>query len=259
MKAALCFFWALSLATVSSAWPQNQAATSRDIQRPALESSHEYSPAHYPFPDVILPSLETSFSPRLAIVKRDNNAEKPPSHCLRAREFPAEFDTLAISLKLANVDWAGTSSDVTISVTVNDKGKVPVFKGNVSPSVNAHQTISLKSADYFGAEKINLTDLKVLKIYAYHNGHIFDAFEGLQFNLEARRRLRNRAKSGTLRTISGTPASLERRVHMVTNFGVSEERLLSQPVYFDGLFVRYRTLASGLVARLRQLPRYVWA
>lgn len=174
----------MSLATVSSAWPQNQAATSRDIQRPALESSHEYSPAHYPFPDVILPSLETSFSPRLAIVKRDNNAEKPPSHCLRAREFPAEFDTLAISLKLANVDWAGTSSDVTISVTVNDKGKVPVFKGNVSPSVNAHQTISLKSADYFGAEKINLTDLKVLKIYAYHNGHIFDAFEGLQFNLE---------------------------------------------------------------------------
>lgn len=117
-------------------------------------------------------------------MKRDNNAEKPPSHCLRAKEFPAEFDTLAISLKLANVDWAGTSSDVTISVTVNDKGKVPVFKGNVSPSVNAHQTISLKSADYFGAEKINLTDLKVLKIYAYHNGHIFDAFEGLQFNLE---------------------------------------------------------------------------
>ncbi|KAE8336159.1 hypothetical protein BDV24DRAFT_114390 [Aspergillus arachidicola] len=184
MKAALCFFWALSLATVSSAWPQDQAATSTDIQRLALESSHEYSPAHSPFPDEILPSLETSFSPRLAIMKRDNNAEQPPSHCLRAREFPAEFDTLAISLKLANVDWAGTSSDVTISVTVNDKGKVPVFKSTVSPSVNAHQTISLKSADYFGAEKINLTDLKVLKIYAYHNGHIFDAFEGLQFNLE---------------------------------------------------------------------------
>ncbi|KAF5856418.1 hypothetical protein ETB97_007415 [Aspergillus alliaceus] len=168
----------------SNAWSQDQTANSIDIQGPALNPSHEYNPAHSAFPDEGMQLLEASFSPRFALMERDNNAGKPPSHCLRAREFPAEFDTLLISLKLANVDWAGTSSDVTISITVNDKRKVPVFAGNISPSVNAHQTISLKSADYFGAEKVSLTDLKVLKIYAYHNGHIFDALEGLQFNLE---------------------------------------------------------------------------
>ncbi|KAA8646681.1 hypothetical protein EYZ11_013509 [Aspergillus tanneri] len=178
MKPLHFVLWVLSLAMVSA---QDKAPMQMDVQRDAFKISQKIPPVHPLFPNKDSQSLGTSFSAPSAAMKR---AERPPSHCLRAREFPAQFDTLSVSLKLANKDWAGTNSDVDITITVNDKKRVPAFKGDVSPSVNAHQTITLKAADYFGAEKISLTDLKELKIYAYHNGHAFDAFEGLKFELE---------------------------------------------------------------------------
>ncbi|KAA8652649.1 hypothetical protein EYZ11_012427 [Aspergillus tanneri] len=163
------------------------ATKQKDIQLDALEVSAEIPPVHSLFLDENSESLGTSFSAPSTVMRREynpENPERPPNYCLRTRQFPAQFDTLLVGLKLANEDWAGTNSDVDITITINDKKKAAAFKGNSSPSVNARETITLKAADYFGAEKVNLTDLKVLKIYAYHNGHIFDGFEGLQFKLE---------------------------------------------------------------------------